>query len=71
MKAVVFLLSLFVFSAPAIADNHVKLEKVETEKEVKKENPHKQLHLYFLDRRPYTAPKNDNSDKNSSRENQK
>jgi hypothetical protein len=66
MKSLFLLLPLLVLNTPALAD---KDEKVETKKiEVTKESPHKNLHLYFLDRRPYTAPKNDNINKTSSKQ---
>lgn len=64
MKSLFLLLPLLVFNTPALADKDVKAETKKVE--VKKDNPHKNLHLYFLDRRPYTAPKNDNINKTSS-----
>jgi len=64
MKSLVLLLPLIMLNTPALADKEVKTETKKVE--VKKENPHKNLHLYFLDRRPYTAPKNDNTNRTSS-----
>ena len=66
MKSVVFLLTLAVLNTPALAEKDVKEEAKVEKAEVKKENPHKHLHLHFLDRRPYIAPKNDNNNKTSS-----
>ncbi len=66
MKSVVFLLALAGLNTSALAEKDVKQEVKVEKVEVKKADPHKNLHLYFLDRRPYIAPKNDNNNKTSS-----
>jgi hypothetical protein len=73
MKTVVFLLSVLALSSVAHAefessdhDGIKRPKEVKEVEQVEKANPHKNLHLYFLDRRPYIAPKHDKHNTNST-----
>ena len=67
MKSILFALLLALSFTVIAAEEKTDKEstKKEDKVEVKQHDKHHQLRLFFLDRRPYMAPKDDNTNRDS------